>query len=160
MKDYLFYYYFNCLSNFYPSVFVDKNGTIYKNLEQYINYRKAICFNDIALANKVLETSDPFESRKIISELDCDPKAWDSMKMDIIRNGMILKFTQNIWMGRYLVNTKPKKLIFSDSNDSDFGIGFSVDQAPKTYEKEWGYNKMGILLMDVREFLVNSGICD
>ena len=49
------------LSNWYPSPFT-VDGVAFSSMEQFMMYRKAICFGDEAVAAQILSTSDVAET--------------------------------------------------------------------------------------------------
>ena len=52
------------LSNWYPSNFT-LNDVNFSSLEQFMMYRKAICFNDEAVAAQILSTNDVAEIKSL-----------------------------------------------------------------------------------------------
>ena len=54
------------MSNWYPSAFMF-GGVEFSSMEQYMMYRKAVCFGDEAIAAKILATSDAAEINALSS---------------------------------------------------------------------------------------------
>ena len=52
------------LSNWYMSYF-KANGIEFSSMDQYMMYRKAVCFNDNISADKILETDDVAEIKAL-----------------------------------------------------------------------------------------------
>lgn len=71
---------------------------------------------------------------------------WESVKYNIMREIVFQKFYQNIGIKIYLLNTMGRDLIENSPTDYYWGIG-----ARKT-----GKNMLGIILMEVRQFLFNQ----
>lgn len=54
-----------CLSQWFPSDFVDDNGRKYNSCEQYMMAQKAILFKDNETLDKILANSNPAEIKKV-----------------------------------------------------------------------------------------------
>ena len=64
--------------------------------EQYMMYCKALHFNDYATAAKVMETKEPSGQKKLGRRVvGFDPGQWDTVKLDVVVQGNISKFTSN-----------------------------------------------------------------
>ena len=80
------------LSQWYPSPFYDE-GNLYCNAEQYMMHRKALLFEDDAVAADIMKTRQPAAmKRKGRAVKNFDPKVWDAEKVSIVRSGNLLKF--------------------------------------------------------------------
>lgn len=134
------------LSNLYESKFKD---TIYSNLEfnsmeHYYNSMKYF----IPKSNNYHTHVENIRNIKKSDDVETYTKAYPymcsnfcSLKDKVMKNGLTLKFYQNIDLRKKLLNTKGK--IEVDMNDSYWGIG----------KDKKGENKLGRLLEEVREEL-------
>jgi len=147
----------NCFSNFYPAEFTDGNGVKYYNSEQYLMYKKAKLFNDIETANKILSTKNPFEIKEHGRGVkNFDNTIWDEYKLEIMTEGLILKFKQNPELLEFLLNTGDLILVEASSTDKIWGIGLSENKAMITPEEKWkGQNLLGKALMAARSMIVS-----
>uniref|UniRef100_A0A0N5C627 DUF1768 domain-containing protein n=1 Tax=Strongyloides papillosus TaxID=174720 RepID=A0A0N5C627_STREA len=81
------------LSNFYKSVFADKENRMYYSVEQYFQYRKALYFKDFVMADKIKEAKTPVEAKRLGGRVkNFDEKKWDDVKFDIMLEELTLKF--------------------------------------------------------------------
>ncbi|MFR4978571.1 MAG: NADAR family protein, partial [Butyricicoccus sp.] len=56
------------LSNWYLSDFV-VNGVKFSSMEQFMMYRKAVCFHDEAVAEKILSTNDVAKIKLLVRQV-------------------------------------------------------------------------------------------
>ena len=83
------------LSNWYPSTFTLK-GIDFSSMEQYMMYRKAICFDDDKVAAQILATEDVAEI-KALGRLVAgyDENLWNGVRQIVVYEGLLAKFSQN-----------------------------------------------------------------
>ena len=139
------------LSQWYDSKFVI-NGFIFANAEQYMMYRKALLFGDVNIAQKLLSTTDPKTAKSLGRKVsNFDNAIWEENCMDIVYEANFAKFTQSPYLRKYLLSTGDKELVEASPYDKIWGIGFRVGDNRITNKELWGQNKLGIVLMRVRE---------
>lgn len=68
---------------------------------------------------------------------------WEEVKDDVMRKAVYAKFSQNIELKNILLNTGSEYIVENTSNDYYWGCGANGS----------GKNKLGIILMEVREKL-------
>jgi len=158
-KDYGF------LSNFYPCEFIDddefnntKQQIVFKNMEQYFMYQKAKMFDKTKI-KQILNEEKPKEIQKFGRQINnFNPDEWDKHKYDIMEKGLSLKFNQNPDIRLKLIHTGKKILYEANKHDSYWGIGFDIENGIKKekdgYSEEFGKNKLGELLMKLRDSLL------
>lgn len=83
------------LSNWYPSEFT-VNDVGFSSMEQYMMYKKAVCFGDKDTAVKILATDDVAEI-KALGRLvaNYNESYWNGVRQIIVFEGLIAKFSQN-----------------------------------------------------------------
>ncbi len=141
------------LSNFYPSPFVLDNRK-YNCVEQFFMASKAVYFNDTHTESLILATSIPKEQKRLgRSVANFDPEKWDSVKVQIMKIGLLAKFTQNPLLKTLLLETKDQVLAEASPWDQIWGIGYSAQEAMNVPFHKWGCNLLGYSLMEVRDFL-------
>ena len=86
--------------------------------------------------NKVNDIIDKYDTLKIRDD-------WDDIKLNIMKEALIAKFTQNQKLKTLLLNTNNASIIEDSPRDSYWGIGKDKN----------GENMLGKLLMEVREEL-------
>ena len=83
------------LSNWYMSYF-KVDGIEFSSMEQYMMYRKAVCFNDRGSADRILETDDVAEIKALGRGVSgYDDHYWNGVRQVIVYEGLVAKFSQN-----------------------------------------------------------------
>jgi ribA/ribD-fused uncharacterized protein len=130
-------------------------GVTYSCAEQYMMHQKAMMFNDLETAEKILECDSPKEQQalgRIVKNYD--QALWDERKEDIVYSGNIAKFSQNSDLLKLLNDTGDKLLVEASPIDKIWGIGLDEDDAAKTPKEKWrGQNLLGKCLTKVRNDL-------
>ncbi len=131
------------LSNFYPSKFI-ANGKEFCSVEQYYQYEKAIEFNDFETADKILNTSSPGKAKSLGRDVkNFDDLVWNKYKINIMKDGLYAKFTQNSELYNLLLSTGSSILIEGNQwQDTFWGVVNGE-----------GQNNLGLLLMLLRNEL-------
>ena len=142
------------LSNWYPSPFT-KDGIAFSSMEQFMMYRKAVCFHDNGIAAQILGTEDVArikELGRLVSGYD--EHRWNGMRQLIVYEGLIEKFSQNAGLGAQLKATGTALLAECAVKDRIWGIGLSMSDPDRLDPAKWqGHNLLGYALMLVRERL-------
>ena len=144
------------LSNFYCSPIIsmgELEEIKFSCVEQLIMYQKAILFNDLTIANKILEVSDPKTHKRLgRSVKNFNEEIWNKNKYKILYDGLKLKFEQNDKLRNLLKNTGNKILIEASPTDCIYGIGMSSSNPNIKNPQEWkGLNMLGRALMELRK---------
>ncbi len=142
------------LSNWYPSSFT-LDGVAFSSMEQYMMYRKAVCFGDEKVAAQILATEDVAEIKalgRIVSGYD--ESLWNGVRQIVIYDGLLAKFSQNSELGEQLKRTGSAVLAECAVKDRIWGIGLSMHDPDRLDRAKWqGQNLLGYALMMVREKL-------
>ena len=94
------------LSNWYLSDF-SVNGIEFTSMEQFMMYRKAVCFKDKAIAKEILATEDVAYIKKLGRLVfNYNENIWNGLRQLIVYEGLQAKFTQNSFLRQNLVNTQ------------------------------------------------------
>ena len=142
------------LSNWYPSVFA-LDGVTFSSMEQYMMYRKAVCFGDEKVAAKILATEDVAEI-KAFGRLASgyDESLWNGIRQIVVYEGLLAKFSQNPDLMEQLKYTGSAVLAECAVKDRIWGIGLSMHDPDRLERAKWqGQNLLGYALMMVREKL-------
>lgn len=139
------------LSNWYLSEFC-LGGITFSSMEQYMMYQKAVLFNDMKIAGKILETSDVAEikalGRAVAQYVE---SVWAGRRQIIVYRGLTEKFRQNPDLRNRLVATGEAVLAECAVKDRIWGIGLSMKDRRRFDMSEWqGQNLLGYALMEVR----------
>ena len=142
------------LSNWYLSLF-SLGGVAFSSVEQYMMYRKAICFRDESAAAKILTTDNVAEIKalgRLVSNYD--DHHWNGVRQIIVYEGLLAKFSQNDCLKEQLKATGDAVLAECAVKDCIWGIGLSMTNPDRLDITKWnGQNLLGYALMMVREYL-------
>lgn len=110
-------------------------------------YQKAILFNDTAIAEEILETSDPRTQRALGRAVkDFDEATWCARRSGIVEEGNYWKFKND---PSVLLASGERELVEASPRDRVWGVGFGAVRAPTTRQR-WGLNLLGKALMETR----------
>lgn len=145
------------LSNWYMSYF-KVDGVEFSSMEQYMMYRKAICFNDRGSTDKILETDDVAEIKALGRGVSgYDDHYWNGVRQVIVYEGLVAKFSQNEELKKRLLDTGNDMLAECAVKDRIWGIGLSMTDPDRQDMSKWkGQNLLGYALMMVRNKLIKT----
>lgn len=145
-----------CLSQWWPSPFVE-NDITYQTAEHYMMAKKALLFNDQQVFEKVLTKKAPKDVKDLGRQIrNFDAAKWDAHKYEIVKQGNLLKFSQNEDLKSFLLQTKSKTLVEASPVDAIWGIGLAEDNSNAFIPGNWkGLNLLGFALMEVRDEIPN-----
>ena len=142
------------LSNWYPSRFT-ANDITFSSMEQYMMYRKAECFKDRKIAEKILATGEVAQIKalgRLVSNYN--ESYWNGVRQIIVFEGLLAKFSQNEELKERLKSTGNDILAECAVRDRIWGIGLSMKDPDRLETDKWnGQNLLGYTLMMVRERL-------
>ena len=150
-----------CMSQWWPSPFIE-NGIIYQTAEHYMMGKKALLFNDQEIFEKILVKESPKDVKDLGRQIrNFDVAKWDTHKYEIVKQGNLLKFSQNEDLSFFLLQTKDKVLAEASPVDAIWGIGLAEDHVDAKIPKNWkGLNLLGFALMEVRDEISINKIND
>lgn len=142
------------LSNWYLSHFT-VDGRTFSSMEQFMMYRKAICFHDSDIAAQILETDDAAcikELGRLVSGYV--DSVWSGIRQYVVYEGLLAKFSQNAELKEKLKGTGNAVLAECAVKDRIWGIGLSMKDPDRLEQTKWqGQNLLGYALMMVRDRL-------
>ena len=141
------------LSNFHQSPFT-YNGHIYNTAEQFIQHTKACHFNDYKTAEKIKQSTDPFEAKFLSRNIEnYDKDAWKIVAKEACQSGIKAKFEQNTMLLEFLKTTRPLQLAES-SYDPMWGTGLPLKNVHSIDPSHWkNQGLLGEILMEIRDDL-------
>lgn len=142
------------LSNWFPSRF-SVNCITFSSMEQYMMYKKAVCFGDKDTADKILATNDVAKI-KALGRLvaNYNENYWNGVRQIVVFEGLLAKFSQNEDLKKQLKATENCILAECAVRDKIWGIGLSMKDPKRLEIDKWnGQNLLGYALMMVRERL-------
>ena len=142
------------LSNWYLSPFTVEKKT-FSSMEQFMMYRKAICFGDEAVATNILATHDASQIKARGRQVsNFDEHVWNGIKQIVVYEGLLTKFLQNGDLKDKLISTGEAILAECAVKDLIWGVGLSMKDPNRLDKTKWkGQNLLGYTLMMVRERL-------
>ncbi len=145
------------LSNWYLSQFSVDEIT-FSSMEQYMMYKKAVCFQDYDTAGRILEMEDVSQIKKLGRKVsNYDENSWNGVRQIVVYRGLLEKFGQNDELKKLLLETGDSVLAECAVKDRIWGIGLSMTNPDRMDRAFWkGQNLLGYALMMVREDLAMS----
>jgi ribA/ribD-fused uncharacterized protein len=131
---------YGCFSNFSPHP-IQMKGKTWRTSEHYFQAQKFAGTKheeEVRKANSPMIAARLGRSRKLPLRRD-----WESVKVAIMREAVLAKFTQHADLKVILMRTGVAKIVEHTTNDSYWGDGGDGS----------GKNMLGIILMEVREKL-------
>lgn len=153
----VFFTKYSPLSNHHRSIFM-LEGTRYNCVEQFLAQQKAIMAGNQQLAQKAMECTDPADHKVILNTLKRDnQEQWKKKAEEIIPKALRAKFTQDLRLATFLVETYPRK-IGEASADRTWGIGLRLEDKNVLQEDAWGKegNLLGKTLSQIRQELIDK----
>jgi len=132
---------FRFLSNFYMNAPFVENGVGFQSVEHYFQACKCAHASE---ANPILNAKTPGEAKRLGRTVKLRPN-WESIKLPIMRNAVLLKFSQNTSIKKRLLETGETTLIEGNNWGDDYW-GFC-------FKKRRGQNYLGKTLMEIRKIL-------
>lgn len=143
-----------CFSQWFPFEF-EENGIVYRTAEHYMMAGKAKLFNDQEVLEQILQAETPNQAKSLGRKVkNFDPNIWDEHKYEIVKQGNLLKFSQNEKFKEFLLSTNDKILVEASPYDKIWGIGMLESNPKAEHPSQWnGENLLGFALMEVRDEL-------
>ncbi|RZJ56114.1 MAG: NADAR family protein [Flavobacterium sp.] len=143
-----------CFSQWWLSSF-EVNGITYKTAEHWMMAKKAELFNDQKVLEKIIQSKTPAEAKKLGREVkNYVDTIWLENRFEIVKEGNLLKFSQNKDLKEFLINTNERILVEASPVDPIWGIGMASDHKDVNNPEKWkGLNLLGFALMEVRDEL-------
>ena len=143
-----------CLSQWWPCTFV-ADGQSFASAEHYMMWRKALLFDDTAVAARVLAASSPAAAKSLGRQVSgFEDPAWVAARLEIVVAGNLAKFSQNPSLRSYLLGTGSRVLVEASPLDRVWGIGLEASDPRASDPSSWqGLNLLGEALMEVRATL-------
>lgn len=142
------------LSNWYPSPFT-VDLVEFSGMEQFMMYRKAVCFHDSKIATQILETDEVShvkELGRLVSGYN--DNHWNGVRQIVVYEGLFAKFSQNEELKKQLISVGDAILAECAVKDRIWGIGLSMNDSDRLDRAKWkGKNLLGYALMMVRDRL-------
>lgn len=146
------------MSLWHRFMFNDENKIWYNSLQQYIEYQKALLFDDIETAQKILKTSQPRFQEDLGKHIKgYNKEVWLDNALNICTKGCRLKFTKNKSFIHFLLMNPDSKVYYAVKKANELGIGMDENDSNIKDESKYKDNIYGEALMVIRkEFLLKE----
>lgn len=151
-------------SQWYPSQFRGydfyNSWTSFNTAEQYMMAFKAMVFADNEKSQAILDEIRPAIQKALGRKVkNFNQEVWDQVKLDIVFNGNVLKFSNNPNLYEILCDTEGTTLVEASPYDKIWGIGL-LESDPRCFDRtQWlGLNLLGQTLTEVRDYLIRCEI--
>ena len=140
------------LSNWYLSDF-SADGVKFSSMEQYMMYKKAVCFGDDKTAARILATKEVSEIKALGRMVAAyNDNIWSGIRQIVVYQGLMEKFAQNNELKDKLLKTGNSVLAECAVKDTVWGIGLSMKDPDRFEMTKWkGQNLLGYTLMMIRK---------
>ena len=140
------------LSQWAKAHFVYK-GTQFCCAEQAMMHSKAMLFNDLEAANKILQETNPRAHKRLGRQVKgFNAHVWNDNKFRIVCEINYAKAKHNRVFQEYLLSTNNEILVEASPYDRIWGIGYNAQDAIDNIDN-WGQNLLGKALMHTRDKL-------
>ena len=151
-KEKMHLFYGGPFSQWYCCEFTE-NGITYNGTEQYMMAKKAHFFGDTESYDLIMSMKEPWDQKAQGKKVkNFNKEHWENYCRPMVRQGNMLKFSQNPELKQYLMNTGDAEIVEASPTDTIWGIGLAEND-PRAYDKsQWrGTNWLGIAIMEVRD---------
>lgn len=132
---------------------IEVDGKNYPSVEHYFQGMKAKEFKDTEMEEKIVKAKTAKAVKAMGKKVKNFVKeVWDSKRDEIMRTGVRAKFIQHPELRKQLLETGDRMIGEASARDTYWGIGTSVESEKSKFPEKWrGQNKMGKLLMELRQ---------
>lgn len=140
------------LSNFHQVSVMYKNMN-FNSSEQLYQYRKAEAAGDEIACRNILQADSPLDAKRLGDKVK-PGRTWDTERIQVMKDTLILKLTQNIHVKTYLNNITQEVIAESSPHDTFWGTGIALDKNEATQPNHWtGSNFLGKIFNELRQEL-------
>jgi hypothetical protein len=141
-------------SNFHPSIF-HLDGLQFLSGEQAFQYLKAATFKDDVTGQRILSTKTPHEAKQLGRKvINFNATLWDELSYPCMKKVLHAKFSQNMLLKAYLLDSIGTHLVEGSVSDLKWGVGISENDPKILNRFMWkGQNLLGKALMEIRDEL-------
>jgi hypothetical protein len=144
-------------SNHYPAPFTIGKST-YCCSEQCYFAAKAEFLGDLEQLDIIMQQTDGRDSLTEGKKIrNMNKKNWKEAEDEAMKKANKAKFDQNAGLRATLMATQQSHLAEASPHDRNWGIGYALNNEEKTQHLTWGDNKLGHVLMSLRQYYADSG---
>jgi ribA/ribD-fused uncharacterized protein len=112
---------------------------------------QSLKFENLELQKKILGTNNSIASKKLALSTKGIREGWEKSKIDAMRFALFCKFSSHVSLIKLLLSTAEKPIVEFSYKDIFWGA------KPSGKKELVGANNLGILLMEMRDSISNSG---
>ncbi|XP_046578062.1 uncharacterized protein LOC124285835 isoform X3 [Haliotis rubra] len=134
------------------------DGKEFNCAEQYYMYRKAALFEDKDIEEKILNSRDPKEQKRLGKQIqNFNFDTWMQHSKEVVEKGNMAKFSQNPHLKKKLFATAPRLMVEASPYDATWGIALHKNDPRAWDERTWqGQNLLGQIITKVRDNLMRQ----
>ncbi|XP_067679581.1 uncharacterized protein [Haliotis asinina] len=153
----LFFGWKSPFSQHHPVKFIVE-GKEFNCAEQYYMYRKAALFEDKDIEEKIMNSKDPKEQKRLGKQIrNFDFDTWMQHSKEVVEKGNMAKFSQNPHLKKQLFATAPRLMVEASPHDATWGIALPRNDPRAWDERTWrGQNLLGQIITKVRDNLMRQ----
>ncbi len=143
-----------CLTQWFVSPFI-MNDIVFHTAEHYMMFHKAMLFNDIEIAMRILEDKSPYNAQVFGRRVkNYNDDKWNEIRYKVVVEGNFHKFFQFTELSQFLISTGDKIIVEASPIDKIWGVGLEeIDERINNPYYWKGNNLLGFALMEVRDIL-------
>lgn len=150
------------LSNHYPSpiktVYESGRTIVFNTVEQRMMYEKAMLFNDLEIAEKILQTDNPISQKKLGRLVKgFKNEIWEKKRNGIVIRACQQKFEQNLGLRaklKKLLKQSNTVLVEASPFDGIWGVRLPVEAEEIHDPSKWaGENRLGFILTTIGKYI-------
>ncbi len=150
----LFFGYDSIYSNFrFSPISIDGNN--FNSVEQFYQWSKASYFGDADVAEAIMNSKLKNKKKGLAYKIKnfCQCK-WDTVKVDVMKCGVLAKFQQNIHLKLALLAAENNEFVECSKYDCFWGNGLLISDPDCVQKDKWkGSNNVGKITGETREIL-------
>ena len=139
------------LSNHHACL-INVAGKTFNCVEQAYYYQKAVTCKDDLARDRLMKTKSAGVQKGIGDSIKTND-AWETSKVDTMRNICKLKFSQNLDLKTFLLGTQDTYLAEDNPNDSFWAINLNRNSPQAKNIQNFKRNELGKILMQIRQDL-------
>jgi len=154
LEDNYEFFYGGYFSQWWEESF-EVNGVLYYTAEQFMMAEKARLFKDAEALANILASKDPKVQKAWGRKVkNFNEAIWNEVKVEIVSQGNLAKFSQNSYLLKALLATGNKILVEASPYDKIWGIGIGKNDSRRFDETQWrGQNLLGKVLTELKGIL-------
>lgn len=132
---------------------IEVDGVQYPSVEHYFQAMKAKEFKDDEMFDKIVKAKTGKAVKAMGKKIKNFVKeVWDAKRDEVMRLGVRSKFIQHPELRKQLLETGDRQIGEADARNLYWGIGTAETSEKSKHPEKWrGQNKMGKLLMELRQ---------